>query len=164
MLLRGCEEGKGCRVSAHIAQVSTSTGWLYNLVLLAHLGHQAPASVNRPSYNWAHPAGLFWGSRSAGPPVHRRQGSLAFQPSSYSSRSFCPKGSCDVQNRLWCQYESSIVGLGTDNALGRRLFINLPGAHGCLSLSEFKLKGLSSCKSKRLAQADKNHPEGALYL
>lgn len=44
--------------------------------------------------------------------VGQRKGSLAFQLCSYSSRSFCPKGSFDVQNRLWCQYECSIVGVG----------------------------------------------------
>lgn len=93
-----------------------------------------------------------------------RKGSLAFRRRSYSSRSFCPKGSSDVQNRLWCQYESSIVRLGTDNALGRLFIYKSARAHRCLSLSEFKLNGSLSVTQKGLAQADKNHPESVLSI
>lgn len=127
-------------------------------MLLAHLGHQAASSVNRARSSWTHPAGLFWGSQS-------EEGLLGISAAlSYSSRSFCPKGSFDVQNRLWCQYESSIVRLGTDNALGR-LFIYK--STQCLLLPyslQMQIEWPSSCKPNRLAQADKNHPESSLYL
>lgn len=120
-------------------------GQTVQLLLLAHLGHPAAASANRPSTSWTHPAGLFWGSQS-------EEGLLGISAAlSYSSRSFCPKGSFDVQNRLWCHYESSIVRLGTDNALGR-LFIYKSTQCSPLPYSlQMQIERPSSCKPNRLA-------------
>lgn len=139
VLPRGCKKGRSCLIPTLTTQLSTSTGRL-----LVHLRHQAAASRNRPCRSWTRPASL-------GKPVGGR-GSLAFWWHSYSSRSFCPKGSFDVQNRLWCQYESSIVQLGTDNALGR-LFIYKSTQCSPLPFSlQTQTERPSSCKSNRLLE------------
>lgn len=128
-------------------------------MLLAHLGHQAPASVNRPTHSWTHPAGLFWGSwlvRGRAPWHFSQaltQAGLSVQRAALTCRTGCG-----------VNMSPALSGWGQTMPSADCLFINLPGAHLCLSLSELKLNGLSSYNSKRLAQADKSHPESALYL
>lgn len=143
VLPRGCKKGRSCLVPALTAQFSTSTGWLY--IPRAPCTPRAPGCSLRKTGPVA--AGLtqqVWGSQS-------EEAFLGISAAlSYSSRSFCPKGSSDVQNRLWCQYESSIVRLGTDNALGR-LFIYKSTQCSPLPFSlQMQIERPSSCKSNRL--------------
>lgn len=129
VLPRGCNKDRSCLIPTLATQVSTSTGRL-----LVHLRHQAAASRNRPCRSWTHPAGL-------GKPVGGRvpwhfggtvtQAGLSVQRAALTCRTGCG-----------VNMSPALSSWGQTMPSADCLFINLPSAHCCLSLSKRKLNGL----------------------
>lgn len=150
MLLQGYTKGRGCLVSALTARVSSSTGRLYTSCSLhtqgTRLCKQAQSQLDLPSR-------LVLGKqvgRSAGgrAPWHfsgaLTQAGLSVQRAALTCRT-----------GYGVNMSPALSGWGQTMPSADCLFINLPHAHRCLSLSEFKLNGSLSVTQKGLAQADK---------